>query len=305
VSSRGVVGPFFFEGTVTGAGYHNMLQEYIIPAAHQLYGDDIYQEDGATSPHYHCDVRAYLDNTFPNQWIGHRGSVEYPHWDTQSTENQHIQTCTSMQSAHHPAQKKGILHSLIHHAQKLCDAVSLDKEIQHLKETLKKNCYSNQDIRQALQNKDELRPKQEKPAAVTRLPYQEAASHKVSRLLAKFNIQTVHIPAKNIPLLRPAKDKLGLKTAGIYHIPCECGKVYMGQTGQTIEARLREHRRHVRLNQPERSAVAEHSLTTYHRIDFDGTSKLRTATRYMDRLVREAIESNCTPTTSTETIGLT
>jgi hypothetical protein len=25
----------------------------------------------------------------------------------------------------------------------------------------------------------------------------------------------------------------------------------------------------------------------------------------MDRLVREAIESNCTPTTSTETIGLT
>jgi hypothetical protein len=44
----------------------------------------------------------------------------------------------------------------------------------------------------------------------------------------------------------------------------------------------------VRLHQPERSAVAEHSLTTYHRIDFDGTSKLRTATRYMDRLVREA-----------------
>jgi hypothetical protein len=64
----------------------------------------------------------------------------------------------------------------------------------------------------------------------------------------------------------------------------------VGQTERTIEARLREHKRHARLNQPERSAVAEHSLTTYHRIDFDGTSKLRPATRYMDRLVREAIE---------------
>jgi hypothetical protein len=64
----------------------------------------------------------------------------------------------------------------------------------------------------------------------------------------------------------------------------------VGQTGRTIEARLKEHRRHVRLNQPEMSAVAEHSLTTYHRIDFDGASKLGTATRYMDRLVREAIE---------------
>jgi hypothetical protein len=134
------------------------------------------------------------------------------------------------------------------------------------------------------------RPKQEKPVAVARLPYQGAASHKVSRLLAKFNIQTVHIPAKNIHLLRPVKDKLGLRTAGIYRIPCECGKVYVGQTGRTVEARLKEHRRHVRLNQPERSAVAEHSLTTYHRIDFDGASKLGTATRYLDRVVREAIE---------------
>jgi hypothetical protein len=79
----------------------------------------------------------------------------------------------------------------------------------------------------------------------------------MSRLLAKFNIQTAHIPAKNIQLLGPAKDKLGLKTAGVYRIPCECGKVYVGQIGRTIEARLREHRRHVRLNQPERSAVAE------------------------------------------------
>jgi hypothetical protein len=41
-------------------------------------------------------------------------------------------------SAHHPAQKKGVLHTLIHRAQKLCDAKSLDKEIQHLKETFRK-----------------------------------------------------------------------------------------------------------------------------------------------------------------------
>jgi hypothetical protein len=109
------------------------------------------------------------------------------------------------------------------------------------------------------------------------------------------NIQTVYIPAKNIHLLRPAKDKLGLRTAGIYRIPCECGKVYVGQTGRTIEETLKEHRRHVRLNQPQRSTVAEHSLTTYHRIDFDGASKLGTATRYMDRLVREAIEIRLHP----------
>jgi hypothetical protein len=41
-------------------------------------------------------------------------------------------------SAHHPAQKKGVLTSLIQHAQELCDADNLDKEIEHLKKTFRK-----------------------------------------------------------------------------------------------------------------------------------------------------------------------
>jgi hypothetical protein len=61
------------------AAYINMLQESTVPTGGQLYGDDDmwYQQDGSL-PHYHRDVRAYLDNTFPDRWIGPRGSVEYP-----------------------------------------------------------------------------------------------------------------------------------------------------------------------------------------------------------------------------------
>jgi hypothetical protein len=81
-----------------------------------------------------------------------------------------------------------------------------------------------------------------------------------------------------------------LKAAGIYCIPCECGKVYVGQTGRTIEARLKEHRRHVHLNQLEKSAVEEHSITTSHLIDFNSTSILGKATKYVDYLVKEGIE---------------
>jgi hypothetical protein len=183
-------------------------------------------------------------------------------------------------SAHHPAQKKGVLTSLIQCAWKLCDTDSLDEEIEHLKKMFQKNYYSNHSIRQALHKKDKPWPQQRKPTGVARLPYQGATSYKVSRLLSKYNIQTVHIPAKNIHLLRPVKDKLGLKDAGIYCIPCECRKV-CGQTGHTIKARLKEHKRHVCLNQLEKSAVAEHSIKTSHHTDFDGTSKLGTATRYI------------------------
>jgi hypothetical protein len=165
-------------------------------------------------------------------------------------------------SAHNPAQKKGVLTSLKQHAWKLCDTDSLDEEIEHLKKTFQKNGYSNHNIRQALHKKDKPWPQQEKPTSFARLLYQGATSHKVSRLLSKYSIQTVHIPAKNIHLLRLVKEKLDLKAAGIYHIPCECGKVYVdvGQTGCTIEARLKEHKRHVCLNQLEKSAVAEHSI---------------------------------------------
>jgi hypothetical protein len=91
-------------------------------------------------------------------------------------------------------------------------------------------------------------------------------------------------------LLRTAKEDLGLKIPGVYRIPCECGKVYIGQTGRSIEARCKEHMRHIRLDQPEKSAVAEHSINTGHQIDFNSVSVLDTASGYMDRLVKEAIE---------------
>ena len=40
--------------------------------------EDVYfQEDGAP-PHYHREVRSFLDEVLPNRWIGRRGFVEYP-----------------------------------------------------------------------------------------------------------------------------------------------------------------------------------------------------------------------------------
>jgi hypothetical protein len=93
------------------------------------------------------------------------------------------------------------------------------------------------------------------------LHYQQAVSNKISRLLTKYNIKMVHISKKkNRQLLRTVKDDLGLKIPGVYHIPCECGKVHIGQTGRSTEARCKEHMRHIQLDQPEKSVVVEHSI---------------------------------------------
>ncbi|KDR16514.1 hypothetical protein L798_09949, partial [Zootermopsis nevadensis] len=106
----------------------------------------------------------------------------------------------------------------------------------------------------------------------------------------------IHVPMKkNSQMLRPIKDKLGLKVAGVYRIPCECGKVYIGETGRSIEARCTEHKRHIRLVQPEKSAMAEHKFETGHNIDFVNTTVLEKTTGYMDRKIKEAVEIKLHP----------
>jgi hypothetical protein len=79
LSLRGLTGPFLFEGTVTGQVYLDVLHTSILPAIHTLFGNDqfYFQQDGAP-PHFHQDVRAFLDENLPGQWIGRRGAVEFP-----------------------------------------------------------------------------------------------------------------------------------------------------------------------------------------------------------------------------------
>lgn len=82
-----ILGPFFIEGSLTAEKYLNFLRDELTPALAVLYPNDEdpdlpnnnlwYQQDGAPA-HFSVMVRNYLDQIFPDRWIGRRGAIEWP-----------------------------------------------------------------------------------------------------------------------------------------------------------------------------------------------------------------------------------
>ena len=58
----------------------------------------------------------------------------------------------------------------------------------------------------------------------------------------------------------------------VYHIPWSCGQVYIGETNQRLETRLKEHRDACERKMMEKSAVAEHTWDNHHPIHWEETT---------------------------------
>ena len=76
-----IIGPFFFDSSVTGGVYLNLLKRSVWPALRALMRDEIdlvyFQQDGA-SAHYSKVARRWLDDTFKERWIGKAGPIPWP-----------------------------------------------------------------------------------------------------------------------------------------------------------------------------------------------------------------------------------
>lgn len=82
-----ILGPYFFDGSLTAEVYLRFLETFLVPALKRLYPDDHnpseidqnlwFQQDGAP-PHFAHQVRTYLNTVFPGRWIGRRGAIEWP-----------------------------------------------------------------------------------------------------------------------------------------------------------------------------------------------------------------------------------
>ena len=107
-------------------------------------------------------------------------------------------------------------------------------------------------------------------------------------------VYSVH--SQRSQLVRP-KDAVdpAKQDAVVYRIPCECGKVYIGETGRPMQDRIKEHDRDIRLARTETSAVSEHAHNTGHKPLWNEVKFIDCDPYYYTRRVKEGIHIRLHP----------
>ena len=83
----------------------------------------------------------------------------------------------------------------------------------------------------------------------------------------------------------PPEKKAGV----VYWISCgTCGRAYIGQTGRTLDQRLKEYKRALTSGNPAQSAVAEHAMEEMHTIDWEKAQVVDSHPHYTQRCTLEA-----------------
>jgi len=163
--------------------------------------------------------------------------------------------------SHHPQSvKRGIVKCLYDWAKHLIRKPSvISQEKKHLSSLLVSNAYPSSFVRKLTKttrptaNKE---PTQDfKSTAV--LPYIKGVSEVLRCCLWQQGVRTVFKSDTTLRshLVRPKDTPEPTKQDGvIYKIPCECGKVYIGETGRARQERIKEHDRDVRLARTQTSS---------------------------------------------------
>ena len=182
--------------------------------------------------------------------------------------------------SHHPlAHKLSIVRTLFGRAEKLCSTIDeKDRERKHITSALETNGYPKQVIRRIGNkpvdgNSNSLRDKDD-PKATVVIPYVRHVSECVRRILNRLNVRTCFKPRRTLRhmLVHPKDPTPARSVSGVvYRIPCsDCDRAYIGQTGRTLDHRIKEHKRGYTCEETVTSAVAEHSMNQQHKIDWDG-----------------------------------
>ena len=125
-----------------------------------------------------------------------------------------------------------------------------------------------------------------------RLSYIQGTIDKIEKILCKQKVKVSFSPPNSLGrMLDHAKDKIYPKiNKGVYLIPCDCGKVYIRETGFFAHTRIKEHSSNIIHERTKKSTLVEHSTSSKHYIYMEKTRVIVIIDHYSKRRVHEAIE---------------
>ena len=143
--------------------------------------------------------------------------------------------------------------------------------------------------------------------AIAVLPYVKDLFEQLRRCLQQQGVRAVFKSESTLrsQLVRPKDAVDPAKQDGVvYRIPCECGKVYNGETGRPMQDRIKEHDRDIRLARTETSAVSEHAHNTGHKPLWNEVKFIDRDPYYYTRRVEDAIYIRLHPNNINRDSGL-
>ena len=130
------------------------------------------------------------------------------------------------------------------------------------------------------------------------LPYVKGLSEQLRRCLQQQGMRAVFKSDTTLRshLVRPKDAVEPTKQDGVvYRIPCECGKVYISETGRPLQDGIKEHGRNIRLARTQTSAVSEHANNTVHNTLWNEVKFIDREFHWYKRRVKKAIQIRLHP----------
>jgi hypothetical protein len=197
----------------------------------------------------------------------------------------HTDRYLHVESHHHPAQKLGVINTLVTCAIRVSDNDHVEQELNHLVDVFKNNGYKEHQFKKVVlraRSRNQILSEPWDEIKKIMLPYIKGTTDKITRILKKGNIRVIFTPPNTLKdMLDCAKDIIDPKHhKGVYTIPCSCGKDYIGETGRSLHIRLKEHCTDIKHNWIKRSALAEHSYNTGHLICIENAKIIAKMSHY-------------------------
>lgn len=200
-------------------------------------------------------------------------------------------------SNHPTSNKVGIINGLLYRATKLSSQKFHNENMKKIKTLLRNNNYPTKFVNISINKFNNKTPSlRDNSKKYYKFPYIEGLSQQVKRCfkdmnteLAFYNVKTTKGFFTRLKDPTPTAKQSNL----IYHIPCECGKSYVGQTKQYLERRIRQHKNDCRNDKrydAEKTALSKHHFDLQHNFRFQDTTILDNEPNYSKRLISEMIQ---------------